>query len=225
MSIQKPQTTNAPVVTEQSPTPVFTKLQHVPTPQVTQAPVVVSTAPPPEVTLEPLQATVEQPQPLNQQQATEVTLDSIIESINQSGNSPAKFVVAGLQRYITSMKPGLPLEQKEAASNQTALWKTLYNFLENAEEDFDKVYSVILGLFFKHKDGVFHEHYVFRAMSDVALDAEEIQAFQVLINLIKVTADPVGRQAALKQNVDISRTLANVFSETARQKVLSFYGM
>lgn len=200
---------------EKVPTPVFTEMtpEPTPTPEVTQAP--------PAPTVEPTLA----PVALNKQQATDVTLESVIEAINQSSNTSAKFAIAGLQRYIANMQPGVPMDQKDAAFHQTGLWKTLYNFIENTEEDFDKVYSVILGLFFKHKEGVFHEHYVFRAMSDVTLDSDEISAFQVLINLIKVTANQVGRQAALKQNVDISRTLANVFSENARQKILSFYGM
>jgi hypothetical protein len=130
-----------------------------------------------------------------------------------------------LERYIDNMQPGKPLEKAEIVSNQIALWKTLVTLIEKCEGNFRQSYSVVLGLFEKHKDGVFNERYIFRLMSDVPLPPDDLYAFQALINLIKVTAPVQGRQVALKQNIDMSRTLSKVFSEPARQKLLDFYGM
>lgn len=211
-----PEPTSTP---EQTPMPTFT-----PTPVSTQAPALTLA---PVVTPEPTEAPVVTPAPvvLSAQQATSTTLESMIEEIKRADNSAAKFAIAGIESYIANMRPGTPIQKNEIVMHQTGLWHTLHNMLENTEDDFNKVYSVVLGLFHKHKDGVFNEHYIFRMMSDVTLDEEEIRAFQSLINLVKVTADPIGRQQALKQNVDISRTLANVFTENARQKILAFYGM
>lgn len=211
------QSTDEPVVTPAPTEAPEATPEPTSEPTVTPAPTLA-----PVVTPAPTQAPVVA---LDKQQATATTLESTIEAIMQSGNMPAKFAIAGLKRYIEGMKPGMPVDDKDVVMHQAALWKVLYRFVESTEEDFDKVFSTVLGLFHQHKDGVFNEHYVFRMMSHVNLDKEEITAFQVLVNLFKVTADPIGRQAALKQNVDISRTLANVFSENARQKILAFYGM
>ena len=234
-STNTPAPTDAPVVTQaatQAPTqtPESTQTPEPTQPAVTDAPVVQTPAPTdtPTPTLAPTVAPTPAPTApvvLNEQQATVTTLDSTVEAIKRSDNTPAKFVIAGLETYITNMQPGMPVSRDHAVMHQVGLWNTLHNFVENTEQDFNKIFSTVLGLFHKHKDGVFHEHYVFRVMSDITLDKEEMAAFQVFINLLKVTANPVGRQQALKQNVDISRTLANVFSENARQKILGFYGM
>ena len=216
MANENTQKATNPVVTQQPKVAVTPEPTSTPTPQPTEAPT-------PEPTQTPVVTSA--PVALNNQQANTLTIDSVIEEIKRSDNSPAKFAIAGIESYIANMRPGTPIQKNEVVMHQTAFWHTLHNMLENTEDDFNKVYSTVLGLFHKHKDGVFNEHYIFRMMSDVTLDAEEIRAFQSLINLLKVTADPVGRQQALKQNVDISRTLANVFTENARQKILAFYGM
>jgi hypothetical protein len=157
--------------------------------------------------------------------ATQVTLESVIEKIKLNGDAVSMSTVFNLESYIEKMQPGKPVEKAEIVASQVALWKTLSTFIEKSQTNFRQTYSVVLALFEKHKDGVFNERYVFRMMSDVPLPADDLFAFQALINLIKVTAPVQGRVTALKQNVDMSRTLSKVFSEQARQKLLDFYGM
>ena len=45
-----------------------------------------------------------------------------------------------------------------------------------------------------------------------------------MINLFKLTADPVSRKFALTQ-VDLDRTMKNNISESARQRILGFYNV
>lgn len=153
------------------------------------------------------------------------TLESMIEQIKATGTIQAKNTIANLELYMKNMSPGIPLENKDGANYQLKLWKTILSLLEHSkEEDFRQSYGVLLGLFDKHKNDVFHERYVFRFMDSITIDKDESFAFLGILNLIKLTASFLGRKEALKQ-VDLGRTLGKVFSEQARQKVLAFYGL
>jgi len=219
-----PQTTQEPVL---SPEPQVESLgtQEV-SQEPTEAPTPTPTSPP-TLSAAPLvqSASDKVPTPAgNQHQANALTLESVIEGVKRSGSVQANTAINGMEAYIAKMTPNKILDKNEGPNAQSSLWRTLRGVLENTNEEFNQTYSIILGLFEKHKNGVFHERYVFRFMADAPLSKDELFAFQAIINLIKLTADPVSRNSALKQ-VDIARSLGKVFSENARQRILGFYGL
>ena len=155
--------------------------------------------------------------------AVSFDFEGIISKIKASGTLAERTFVVQIEQYITAMQPGKPMTSEVGARNQIALWRTIFNCIERTEEEFHKIYSLLLAYFEQYKDGVFHERYVFRFAEMMTLPPEELATYQRTINLIKITCSPLGRNQSLKQ-VDLSRTLKDVFSEPGRQKLLTFYG-
>jgi hypothetical protein len=148
-------------------------------------------------------------------QTLEYTASSQIEEIT----------VFCFNEYIEKMRPGLAHTPVSGAVRQTVLWQAISNAFElSTPDEFNSVYSKMLSMFKEHRDGVFNERYVMRFMEEVTMDANERFAFQAIVNLMRKTCDPLESKQMLKQ-VDMGRTLAQGFSEQARQKVLAFYNM
>lgn len=208
------------------------------TPIVTPQP---TPAPTPEVTLEPTPKPTSAPSAEPQQSSADegvsggLTSTSAITTISddlevaivqlqENGSEASRTLLAGLSKYMENMVPGVPQSKTEGPANQLMLWRTIRGLIEAESEDFGNAWGVMLGLFTKHAEGVFHERYVFRFMDNIAIAAHELSAFQNILDLIRLTADPKTRVSSLKQT-DMTRTLAKGFSENGRQRILGFYGM
>lgn len=148
---------------------------------------------------------------------------SLVADVKSSGSVVLRTLVSQLEQYVAAMKPGIPVDQHMGGRNQIALWRSIQGVIERSGEEFQQAYTLLLAYFEAYKDDVFHEHYVFRFADSVTLSAEELATFQKMINLLKLTCSPVGREQSLRQ-VDLGRTMANNISEQGRQKILSFYG-
>lgn len=151
-------------------------------------------------------------------------LEASIAFIRANGTVTANTAIVGMEQYIDKMAPGKPMDKVAGAANQVALWRTIKAVLEHSREDFNSTYSVMLGLWNKHKTGVFGERYVHRFMDMVNMDKDEVFAFLAILDLMRMTASPIGRKEALRQ-VDMNRALGREFSEQARQNILGFYGL
>jgi len=132
-----------------------------------------------------------------------------------------KIAQQNLLDYITNMAPRKPVTVEEGTRHQVQLYRTLTNIINNLDDDFNYVFANTLQLFHEHKDGVFHECRVFRHFESIPLSKDERASFQRILNLLKLTADPKGRQLAVKQ-ASIANTLKFV-SEKGIQKVTAFY--
>ena len=123
--------------------------------------------------------------------------------------------------YIKNMAPRKPISTDEGIRHQVALYRSLTTVINNLDSDFNLVYGSILQLFNEHKDGAFHETRVFRFMDNITLPDNDRKSFQRLLNLVKLTADPKGRELTLKQiNLD---SALEFISENGRQKIMKFY--
>lgn len=149
--------------------------------------------------------------------------EKTIEQLQASGTSAEKALISGLTSYMKNMAPGKPMDGDVGAAHQNQLWSLLANTINSApEQEFRKLWSIILAFFNEYKNGVFHDRYIFRFSEYWRYNSDDLAGLQRILNVIKLTADPAERNAGLRQ-VDLNRSLEFGFTEEGRQRILSYY--
>lgn len=148
---------------------------------------------------------------------------SMVETLKVSGTALQKQIIIRLELYIKEMFPGVKVSEDDGARNQYLLWKTISSSVETCDaNDFRRTWNIFLNYFNEYKDTVFHEKYVYRFSEYWLWSADELNAYQRIVNVLMLTRNPADRQARTKE-VSLDRSLAHEFSEEARQKIISFY--
>ena len=123
------------------------------------------------------------------------------------------------------MKPGVPVADFDGAQHQYTLWRTIQSLIhQTPSHEFNKQWNILLAFFANNQDEdqVFHDRFVYRFSEFWNRNESELNAFQRILHLIKVTCNPATRKQNLRL-VSLERTLAVGLTEEGRQKVLSFY--
>jgi hypothetical protein len=162
------------------------------------------------------------PIPAKPAEPTASELTDALANARKEATAFGTMVLDQIAAYIDGMAPKKQQDPNSISRWQVSLYRALCNAANKCDTDFYLIWGAILGAFHQHKDGVFHETAVFRGMEHVALPPNDQKGLQRLLNLIKITANPVGRQAACKQ-VDFARTLEFGVTEEGRQRLLGFY--
>lgn len=149
--------------------------------------------------------------------------DQLISSLKLKGTSEEKSLIHTIEMYIESMKPGKPVRSVEGAQSQYTLWMALFNVIHNApSSQFKSLWNIVLGFFVKHEKGALGECYYNRFSEMWKYDTNQLTAFQRLLNLISLTANPATREVGLRQ-VNLDVTLSKGFSEDGRNRLIAFY--
>lgn len=152
-----------------------------------------------------------------------LNIDDYLNDIKENGTITQKNLIAALDKYLEDLKPRKPVANNKGADTQYLFWKTLWSVIEHSGQDeFKSLWTIVLAYFDKFKNDAFNERYVYRFAEYWNANVDELTAFQRLLNLIHLTADPKQRSLGLKQ-VNVDKSLELMFSEQGRQKVLSFY--
>lgn len=160
-----------------------------------------------------------------QVQVVEPTDNDIVTAALRKVGVNGKTVLFTLQSYMQDMKPGKPLDPTVGATHQANLFRALQQAINTVpDQDFDVVFPVILELFNREAKGVFQEEYVFRFLDVVKLSSDERASFQKVLNMLKLMADPRGRQIAKKQ-LNFSKGFGPSISEDGRQRVLNYFNI
>ena len=174
------------------------------------------------VTSAPAAPATPEPTPVKPTAPTTAELTDALQNARKEATAFGTMVIDQILQYIDGMAPKKQQDEASISRWQVSLYRALCSAANKCEDDFYLVWGAILAAFHQHKDGVFHETAVFRGMQHIVLPPNDIKGFQRLLNLIKITANPVGRQAATKQ-VDFQRTLEFGLTEQGRMKLLNFY--
>ncbi len=146
-----------------------------------------------------------------------------IQIIKETGTIREKFVIDSIESYIDKMAVGKPINNDSGAKQQYNLWKLISNIIESSSnEEFNKLWNILLAYFKEYEKGVFADRYVFRFSEYWSWSIKDLNALQRILNLIKVTCDNSKRSVNVGK-VDLNRTLAEGFSEEGRGRVISFY--
>lgn len=135
----------------------------------------------------------------------------------------AKAMLQTIDDYIVTMRPGRPVDAGTINRQQISLHRALIKIINEVEEGFDQTWAKVLQRFALHNaTGAFRETHVFRGIANLTLGPDSRQAFQRLINLCLLTADPQSRHLSVKQ-IDFKRTLEFDLTDAGRTKLLNFY--
>lgn len=126
-----------------------------------------------------------------------------------------------IQRYMEGMRPGKPVNARDGAKLQKILFNTIQVALNQTGSDFSAFYGELLRLVKEHRNGLFHERYVFRFMDTVQVVPAERRNFERMLNLMLTTCDPATRAHSLKQ-VDLPASI-NGLPQAQQQKLTEFY--
>lgn len=149
--------------------------------------------------------------------------ETFVSQIKELKSNHVKQLVATIEQYMIDMKPGRVIDFNAGARSQYQFWKSIEQIVEQSPEDeFRRLWSILLAYFNEYKSGVFNTRYVFRFSEYWHQGEEQLQSFQCMLNLIILTCDPATRADGLKR-VDLNRTLAKTFTEMGRQRIVGFY--
>jgi hypothetical protein len=147
-----------------------------------------------------------------------------LEDFAKTASTDARSIINSILAYVREMKPGRTQTEQTMQRQQMNLHAALIGTINRLDAEFKPVWGGILKLFHEHRDGVFHERYVFRQLQNVPMAKDQREAFQNVVNMIKLTADPQGRKVGLKQ-FDKDRSMKHGLTEQGRNKLLGFYNL
>jgi hypothetical protein len=124
--------------------------------------------------------------------------------------------------YVEKMNPLKPVDAEVGARHQVTLYRTLLAIINNLDDDFNKVFALVLQLVHEDTSGAFSEVNLFRFFETMILPEKDRAAFQRILNLIKLSSDPKSRMVVGKQ-INFTATLEHAISEDGKNKVLSFF--
>ena len=139
----------------------------------------------------------------------------------QEGSVREKHVIATMKAYIEAMAPGKTMSDREGVAQQMVLWNVINNAVSH-DEDFDKVFNLVIMFFREFKDSSLHENYVYRFTDSMTTGKDAIAAFLNMVNLLKVAAG-LKNKKDIRQQVDLNRTMNATFNEAARQRVIGYF--
>ena len=135
-------------------------------------------------------------------------------------------ILRNLDAYIDAMHPRKTQTEAQLNQHQVSLFRQLILAINKLDNDFETVFGLILQKFNENKDGVFDHVNVFRGMPFIALQPDEIKAFQQILDLVIMTASPKGRHISLQQVSPLkSLSIGAVITDAGRNKVMAFYNV
>lgn len=147
-----------------------------------------------------------------------------LEEFAKTASVDAKAIINSILTYVRDMAPGKTQTPEAIQRQQMNLHVALTGAINRLDGEFKHVWGGVLKLFHEHRDGVFSERYVYRQLQNAPMNPQQRAAFQNVVNMIKLTADPQGRKVGLKQ-FDKARTMQHGLTEQGRNKLLAFYNL
>ncbi len=124
--------------------------------------------------------------------------------------------------YVAKMGAAVPVNPIHGAQHQQGLFKHIESMLKLDGMVFTRAWSDFLAKVHAERDGAFHESRVFRFFDQIKLDTEQSRVFQNLLHLVIHTADPKGRQTALK-HLDLGSVTKGIAVPGATDKIIGYY--
>lgn len=152
-------------------------------------------------------------------------LAKLLNQLQESGTVQQKTLVNNLKKYMEDMQPGKPTAPAQGAMHQMRLWEILRSVVENPDPAEFRKQMFIVRAFFKryaNEKTAFNDHYINRFAESWTRSAQQLAALQRLVNVFRLTADPLTTAEKLK-HVDLARSLTHHFSEQHRQRVLAYF--
>lgn len=144
-----------------------------------------------------------------------------IDNLLISGTVREKYVIAFMNKYVTSMAPGVPLTVDEGVRNQTELWRTIKNVVES-QDGFEGAFRLLIAYARNYRSTVFHESYLFRFTENTVLAPADARTFERLLNVI-LTASGVQNRREVTKLIDLNNRLTAGLTEDARNRLILYF--
>lgn len=150
-------------------------------------------------------------------------LDQIKLLIEQSANPSLKNYLDQLIQYAEDMAPDKTMNAEQGARHQAALYSTIECFLENTR-DFALGFSALLITFHHFRNGAMSPMYAYRFMEHVQLPKQKQLAMNKILDLLIMTCTPdISKRLDVLKHINIARSVAQPFSDTARMNVAQYF--
>lgn len=153
-------------------------------------------------------------------ETSSASLGEFVTDAKNNGTQQLKGFLSSLETYCSKMAPGVPMPGDTGARNQYNLWQSLNSISKLPYTEFKKSWNLFLS--FVNSDKAFDNKYLFRFSEFWLWSHDELDAFQRLLNIAKLTCDPAKRSHGLKE-VSLDRSLEKFFTEESRQNIINFY--
>jgi hypothetical protein len=148
---------------------------------------------------------------------------AVFKRIIETEDSLSINTVADILTYVKTMGPQCPHDRISGSRGQVGLYTALLNYINNAGDNFQLTWSVILRIVFEASaTGAFQDHLCFRFFPDMGLDVESRTAFRNLLSIVTSTANASGRATALRQ-IDFQKALGQKISDDGKNRLLAYY--
>lgn len=151
------------------------------------------------------------------------TFESYIEAMKAAGNLGTKAFISFLDDYVTSMNPARRMTDDVGSQHQMRLWGYISTVVEKTSgEEFTTNWRILLAYANQHAAGVFNPRYVYRFSPAWTRGEDSLNAFNRIIDLVLMTANPATRAEKLRR-VALDRALHTSVSPEASQRIVAFY--
>lgn len=129
-----------------------------------------------------------------------------------------------LEDYISKMAAGKPIDPRDGAAYQQAMWTAVRSVFMAPVAEFSLLYSELLMTVHKNSGErqVFNGQYLFRFFTHMRWQQGSARQFESVMNLLTVTANPATRRLAMQQ-LDLPSQLRAFNSEAIVEKVMGYY--
>lgn len=138
-----------------------------------------------------------------------------------AGNAAGRVTRARLDEYVIAMDMGKPMDVPTGVRWQGTLYRMIVGTINRNDQFFRENFEDLLKLIQENPRGVFGPTAVFRFTDQLEMTLDDRKAFECLIHLLTMVADPRGRQVALKQ-IDVEMALRYGVTEQGRQRVADY---
>lgn len=147
----------------------------------------------------------------------------MLKKKQREGNENEKRVIDFLFEY-ESVMASKKEHGEEGAKMQSRLNRILTDIVETmSAQDFRSCWSIVL-LFAKlHRKSSFGSEMINRYSHLWSGTEQKLTGFQMLVNVILLTADPENRARNVRRQIDFSKSLEKYFSAEGAQRVVGYY--
>lgn len=149
--------------------------------------------------------------------------DVVIQDARNSTEQLNKSISAFMDRYISEMSPGMPIDPKNGGSNQFNLFNTINQIFQQVDyKAFKSAFIILMAYMKKYEEAAFSERYAFRFAEEWPGSSDKLIQFQATINLLKIIGNPAERPVS--KFVSLERTFNTGFTETAKENIMRYIG-
>lgn len=149
--------------------------------------------------------------------------EALMAHVMANGSSGLKTLKHSLDNYVSIMGPRAEMKGDVGSAQQYNFWMAIRKAINQTDnQEFRKQWFLLIAYFKQHKDTAFALHRVFRFSEYWNRSTDELKQFQRILNILYASANPEPNRSVDKE-VNLDNSMAEGFSETARQNVIQYY--